>query len=166
MKNTKKEFLQILSQIQRKQLLSFLKSFITKQEILDKNNIFEDFCDEQSYYIEIGRPYFSFMPEVLCDEIFLKDLKGIISELVFKENQKRLQEPMKQKQKEFAKLQRKKAQEYKMHREKPTPRQVSYYKSLCKKNNKAPKDCSLLSKLEIRDLIQAMIEKNDFSDTM
>jgi hypothetical protein len=42
MKNTKKEFLQILSQIQRKQLLSFLKSFITKQEILDKNNIFED----------------------------------------------------------------------------------------------------------------------------
>jgi hypothetical protein len=166
MKSMKKEFLQMLSQIQKKQLLSFLKSFIAKQEILDKNSIYEYFYDEQSYYIEIGRPYFSFMPEVLCDEIFLKDLKNLISEFVFKENQKRIQEPMKQKQKEFAKLQRKKAQEYKMHREKPTPRQVSYYKSLCKKNNQQLKDCSLLSKLEIRDLIQAMIEKNDFSDTI
>jgi hypothetical protein len=65
--------------------------------------------EEQQYYINIEKPYFCFMEEVIENEIFLRDLKFYIKDLCFRAKQKELQKPYIEKQKQLAKEQRKKA---------------------------------------------------------
>jgi hypothetical protein len=162
----KREIFQNLSKIQRSHLISFLKKFILKKKSMDKVFLCEEFVEEQRYYIEIAQPYFSFMEEVIDDDNFLKDLKICIGDLLFKQEQKEALKPLREKQKEFAKQQRKRAQQIKMSFEKPSSKQLYYYKSLCKKYNQEPVDIQNLSKLDLSNMIQKLIEKNPDSDTI
>lgn len=112
------------------------------------------FLENETYYIEMNASRLYFIKEFLEDEKFLKELKFYFDEcLRYYEYQQKL-EPLKQAQKEFAKEQRKKAREYKMSKEAPTKRQLSYYKSLCKKYELEQIPLENTSKLDLRNAIR------------
>jgi len=160
MNRTKKDFFETLSKVQKSSIMSYLKSFIVKKKNFDETFLYDEFLEEQHYYINIGQPYFGFIADFIDQEEFLRDLKFCIKDLCFKQKQKELQKPYLEKQKIFAKEQRKKAQEFKMSHEKPSSKQLSYYKSLCKKSNLEPVQLENLSKLDLKNLISELIEKD------
>jgi hypothetical protein len=160
MKKLKKDFFETLSKVQKSSLISYLKKFIVKKKNFDEPFLYEEFLEEQYYYINIGQPYFCFMKDFIDDEDFLKSLKFCIKDLCFKLKQKELQKPFLEKQKLFAKEQRKKSQEFKMSHEKPSPKQLSYYKSLCKKQNIEPVKLDELSKLDLKNMIAELLKKD------
>ncbi len=153
----KKFLFQNLSKIQKSSLISYLKSFISKKKSFDTFFLYEKFLEEQEYYIEIKKPYFCFIEENLKNDMFLKDLKICIKDICFQKEQKEKQKPYLEKQKEFNKEQRKKAQKYKMSKEPPTQKQLSYYKSLCKKQNLQPQNLENLSKLDLKNMIETLL---------
>lgn len=154
----KKDLFQNLSKIQKTSLCSYLKSFAAKKKSKDENFLLEEFLEEQEYYIKLKKPYFCFIEESLTDEKFLRDLKFLIKDICFKVKQKEIQKPYIEKQKQFAREQRKKAQEFKMSKESPTSKQLSYYKSLCKKQNLSPQKLEGLSKLDLKNMIEKLLQ--------
>lgn len=157
---SKKNFFSTLSKVQKSSIISYLKSFISKKKNFEADFICEEFLEEQYYYINIGQTYLGFIEDFINDETFLKDLKFCIKDLCFKQKQKELQKPFLEKQKQHAKEQRKKAQEFKMSKEKPTKKQLSYYKSLCKQNNIEPAQTESLSKLDLKNLIEKLVSND------
>lgn len=154
----KKDLFQNLSKIQKNSLCSFLKSFTTKKKSTDEIFLLKEFLEEQEYYIKLEKPYFCFIEEALTNEKFLMDLKLFIKAICFRAKQKEIQKPYLEKQKQFAREQRKKAQEFKMSKESPTSKQLSYYKSLCKKQNLSPQTLEGLSKLDLKNMIEKLLE--------
>ena len=84
------------------------------EDILDK------FIEEENYYFEINNPHFEFIIEYLENEDFIREFKlfakAVFEEMKYKELQKPIIEAQKAKAKEF----RKKAQDFKMSKMKPT----------------------------------------------
>ena len=70
-----------------------------------------------------------------------------------------------EKQKEFEKKKRKFLQEVKMSKEEPTKKQLYYYDKLCKRYNIEKKNVEDLSKLEIRDEIERILNEHSETDT-
>ena len=66
-----------------------------------------------------------------------------------------------QKQKELAKIARKKAQDYKMSKLKPTKKQLLYYDKITTWHNTEKKDTTNASRLDLRNWIMEIIEKNE-----
>lgn len=159
MNRMKKDFFETLSKVQKSTIISYLKKFIIKKKNFDETFINDEFLEEQHYYINIGQPYFGFIADFIEEEEFLRELKFCIKDLCFKQKQKELQKPFIEKQKQFAKEQRKKAQEFKMSHEEPSPKQLSYYKSLCKKSNIEPVKPDNLSKLDLKNLISELLKE-------
>lgn len=156
---SKKDLFPMLSKVQKSSLLTFLKNFVAKKKSQDAEFLLDEFLEEQQYYINIKNPYFCFMEEVIEDEGFLRDLKSYLKEMIFHFEQKERQRPYLEKQKELAREQRKKAQEYKMSRESPSPKQLSYYKSLCKKGGIEPQNPEGLSKLDLKNMISELLRE-------
>ena len=73
---------------------------------------------------------------------------------------KELQKPYIEKQKEFEKKKRKFLQELKMSKEKPTQKQLYYYEKLCKSYNIDKKDVKNLTKLDLRNEIESIINEH------
>ena len=151
MLNQKDLFNQLTKQ-QKSSLCHSIKSFVKKN--INNSDLFQNFIENELYYIEIGASRLQFLKPLFDNEYFLKELNFYINESVkYYEYQKSL-EPFKLAQKEFAKTQRKKTQEFKMSKEPPTKRQISFYKALCKKYNIELQDLQTLSKLDLRNLIR------------
>ena len=159
------QYFDYLTKQQKSALCHSVKSFVKKKlgqdchsETMGSGSESYDlmflFLENETYYIEIDASRLYFIKEFLEDEKFLKELKFYFDEcLRYYEYQKKL-EPIKQAQKEFAKEQRKKAKEFKMSREAPTKRQLSYYKNLCKKYEFEQIDLENASKLDLRNAIR------------
>ena len=109
---------------QKSQLLSFLKSFVKKHSNLCVEDILDKFIEEENYYFEINNPHFEFIIEYLENEDFIREFKlfakAVFEEMKYKELQKPIIEAQKAKAKEF----RKKAQDFKMSKMKPTKKQL------------------------------------------
>ena len=75
---------------------------------------------------------------------------------------KEKQRPIIEANKEFERKKRKFLQEVKMSKEPPTKKQLYYYDRLCKKYSLEKKDVEELSKLDLRDEIERII--NEHSD--
>lgn len=154
-----------LTQRQKSQLLSFLKSFIKKYSSLGIDDIFDKFIEEENYYNDIGNPHFEFIIEYFENEDFYKDFKiyarTVFDELKYKEAQKPILEAQKAKAKEF----RKKAQDFKMSKMKPTKKQLYYYEKVAHAHGVELKDTKDASRLDLRNWIMEIIEpaetKND-----
>jgi len=150
---------------QKSQLLSFLKSFIKKYQNLSVDDIFDKFAEEENYYYNIENPHFEFIIEYLENEDFYKDFKlfahAVFEELKFKEAQRPVLEAQKAKAKEF----RKKAQDFKMSKMKPTKKQLYYYEKVARAHGIAMKDVSGASRLDLRNWIMEIIEPACDSDT-
>ena len=153
---------------QKSQLLSFLKSFVKKHSNLSVEDILDKFIEEENYYSEINNPHFEFILDYIEDEDFMREFKifakSVFEEMKYKETQKPIIEAQKAKAKEF----RKKAQDFKMSKMKPTKKQLYYYEKVARAHGIAMKDVSNASRLDLRDWIMEIIDPKenveDFAD--
>ena len=153
---------------QKSQLLSFLKSFVKKHSNLSVEDILDKFIEEENYYSEINNPHFEFILDYLEDEDFMREFKifakSVFEEMKYKETQKPIIEAQKAKAKEF----RKKAQDFKMSKMKPTKKQLYYYEKVARAHGISMKDVSNASRLDLRDWIMEIIDPKenveDFAD--
>lgn len=147
-----------LTKNQKASLFSFLKSFVKKHNDKTIDEILELFIEDELYYYEQNNPHFEWIIQEFEKDKFIKELKMLINEnkkqLMLKEAQK----PLLEKQKAFAKVQRKKAAEYKMSKEQPTKKQIYYYNKLCDKYNLEKIDVNNLSRLDMKNIIGKIIE--------
>lgn len=129
---------------------------LTCSEILDK------FIEDEKYYLELETSRFPFLKDVIDSENFLKDTELYIFECKKYYEYKEKQKPLIEKQKEFEKKKRKFLQEVKMSKEEPTKKQLYYYDKLCKRYSIEKKEIENLSKLDLRDEIERIL--NEYSN--
>lgn len=158
MYNLKKTLFLNLTARQKSALLSYLQAFTKKNAKLSKYEILDKFLEEEKYYFKIEQTHFHFVIENIENEAFtgeiLKFIEGVFYHLEMLEKQK----PYIDKQKEFAKQARKKAQDFKMSKEKPTQKQLKYYEKLMKSRGSEPENLEGASRLDLRNKIMAIIE--------
>lgn len=161
---TKQRIYQYLDKTQKSMLCTFLRNFVcaelkTNSEVTPDDIIYK-FIDDQQYYLKINNSRFPFLEEFLSDNLFLEETKDYIKACKKYYDYKKAQAPLREKQKEFEKKKRKFLQEVKMSKEAPTKKQLYYYERLCKKYNIEKKDVEALSKLDIRNEIDKIINEH------
>ena len=160
-----------LTKNQKSSLCAFLRAQVKKYimypspELSDESGemiefIFDKFCEDERYYLEIDSSRFPFLAEFIDDENFLKEIKLYLQECQKYYDYKKSQEPLIQAQKQVEKEKRKFFQEVKMSKEPPTKKQISYYKSLCKRYNEDKKDADEFSKLDLRNEIDRILSEH------
>ena len=150
-----------LTKNQKASLLSYIKNFVKKHEEKSVDEILKLYVEEETYYSDVGNPHFEWILDLFEKDSFLKELKYLIKQHKDILHQKEKQKPFLEKQKKFLKEERQKAQAFKMSKEKPTKKQLSYYKSLCEKYKLAKAETENLSKLDLKNLIAKIIEDNE-----
>lgn len=148
-----------LTRIQKSSLLCCLKKFAKKFSCLDNTGLAEKFIKEHYYYSEVGNPYFEWINQYLDNEKFICDLKKYFKYLKYKLDEKEMNKPYIEKQKEYAKKKRKLAKQNVMSKQRCTKKQINYYKRLCKIYNIEKKEVEKLSKLDLKNLISDILEK-------
>ena len=151
---------------QKSAVCNYLRA-LTKQNLeLDPEKILYKFIEDEKYYIELHSSRFPFIEDVIDDKDFLKDTKDYIKECYKYYNYKEKQRPIIEAQKEFEKKKRKFLQEVKMSKEVPTQKQLYYYDKLCKKYSISKKDTENLSKLDLKNEIERIINEhsNDYKN--
>lgn len=149
-----------LDKTQKSHLCSFLRSFVKQNYRLTVEEIFDEFVEEQDYYLKVHSSRFEFLEEFLYDEDFARETKRYILACKKYYENKELQKPLREKQKEFEREKRKFLQEVKMSKEKPTAKQIYYYEKLCKRYNIEKKDVENLSKLDIKNEIASILDEH------
>lgn len=159
--NIKNSLFLFLTPRQKSQLLGTLKSYSKKFESLCAIDLAYKFLEDEKYYLDIENPHFEFMKDYLEDDLFLSDLKKYFDFLKYEQTQKEKMRPYLDKQKELAKEARKRAQEFKMSKLKPTKKQLFYYDKITRAHNVEKKDIKEASRLDLRNWIMEIIEKYD-----
>lgn len=147
---------------QKSGVCNYIRSLVKQNQNLSVEKILDKFLEDERYYLELNASRFPFLAEFIDDESFLKDTRDYIYECKKYYNYKEKQRPIIEAQKEFEKKKRKFLQEVKMSKEKPTKKQLYYYDRLCKKYSIEKKDVEELSKLDLRDEIERIL--NEHSD--
>ncbi len=145
---------------QKSMLCTFLRAFVKKHLEDSCADILDKFIDEQEYYIKVNACRFPYIEEYLSDDMFLHETLEFIKACKKYYDYKKAQAPLIAKQKEFEKQKRKFLQEIKMSKEAPTKKQLYYYNRLCKKYNIEKKDTNTLSKLDLRNEIERIIDEH------
>lgn len=149
-----------LTKTQKSALCNFLRALVKKLPDLGVEAILDKFLEDEKYYLEINSSRFEFLNELIEDEKFISDAKLFIKECVKYYDYKKSQAPIIQAQKEFEKKKRKFLHEVQMSKEPPSKKQISYYKSLCKRYNMEKPDFDELSKLDLRDKIEEILDEH------
>ena len=153
-----------LTKTQKSALCNFLRALTKKLPDLSVDEVLAKFLEDEKYYLEINSSRFEFLSDFIEDEKFIKDAKLYIKECKKYYDYKKSQEPLIQAQKEFEKKKRKFLQEVKMSKDIPTSKQLSYYKSLCKRYNIEKKteneNGEALSKLDLRNEIERILNEH------
>ena len=160
MQNIKSSLFLYLTSRQKSQLLGTLKSYSKKFNLTSEELAYK-FLEDEKYYIDIQNPHFEFVKEYFEDDRFFKELKKFFDFCVWEKRQKELMEPYLDKQKEIAKQQRKRAQEFKMSKLKPTKKQLMYYDKITKAHNVEKKDTQNASRLDLRNWIMEILDNDD-----
>lgn len=161
MYNIKNNIFLNLTKNQKASLLRFLKSFVKNNAIMGEEQIFFEFIEEEEYYYNLGDPHLHFVMENIENEDFVSDIKKYISFVLEELEYKKAQKPLIEKQKQFLKEQKKRIQEHKMEHEKPTLKQLKYYKSLCKNHNMEMNNTENASRLDLKNWISEILDKNE-----
>ena len=161
MQNIKSILFLYLTPRQKSQLLGTLKAYNLKFKDLSSLDLVDKFMEDEKYYLDISQPHFEFVKDYLEDDKFLNELKKYFDFLKYEEGQKAYFQPYIDKEKELAKQMRKKAQEYKMSKLKPTKKQLYYYDRLVKNHNLEKKDTTTASRLDLKNWITEIL--NEFS---
>ncbi len=147
---------------QKSGVCNYLRALVKQNPDLTCEEIFDKFLEDEKYYQELNASRFPFLSEFLDDSVFLKDTKAYIYECKKYYDYKEKQRPIIEAHKEFEKKKRKFLQEVKMSKEEPTKKQLYYYERLCKRYSIEKKDTEGLSKLDLRDEIERIL--NEHSD--
>ena len=102
------------------------------------------------------------MVDFINDDTFIKETSTYINACIKYYEYKEAQKPLIEKQKEFDKKKRKFLQEVKMSNEEPTKKQLYYYDRLCKRYSLEKKDVNELSKLDLKNEIERIL--NEYSE--
>lgn len=148
-----------LTKTQKSAICNFLRALVKKSQNLSVDEILEKFIQDEKYYLEIKSSRFEFLADLLDDENFILDANLYIKECRKYYDYKKSQQPLIHAQKEFDKKKRKFLQEVKMSKEPPTKKQLYYYDRLCKKYN-IEKQSENLSKLDVRNLIDGILNEH------
>ena len=147
---------------QKSGICNYIRALVKQNLNLTCSEILDKFLDDEKYYLELNTSRFPFLENYIDDKIFLKDTEMFIHECKKYYGYKESQKPFLEKQKEFEKKKRKFLQEVKMSKELPTKKQLYYYDKLCKRYNLEKKDTENLSKLDLRDEIERIL--NEYSN--
>ena len=145
---------------QKSAICNYLRAIVKQNPNLDTDGILNKFMDDEKYYLEINASRFPFLADVIDDNTFLNDTKDYIKECIKYYEYKEKQKPIIQAQKEFEKKKRKFLQEVKMSKEPPTKKQLYYYDKLCKKYSIEKKNVEELSKLDLRNEIERILDEH------
>lgn len=146
-----------LSKTQLSGILNSAKIFAKKHPEMACEELVSEFFDELFYLQKIGDAKFESID--LDDERLFKDVKNVMRECALKAAYQERNKEFLEKRKEYMRMARKKAAMYRAEREKPTSKQVSYYKSLCKKAGIEPETAENLSKADYMRMISGMLDK-------
>jgi len=147
---------------QKSAVCNYIRAICKQNTELSVEEILNKFIEDEKYYLELNASRFPFLSEVIDETEFIKDTKDYIKECKKYYEYKEKQKPIIEVQKEFEKKKRKFLQEVKMSKEAPTKKQLYYYDRLCKKYNIEKKNAEELSKLDLRDEIERIL--NEHSD--
>ena len=145
---------------QKSGVCNFLRALVKQNLNLSCQEILDKFLEDEKYYLELNASRFPFLKDVIDDSDFLKDTGDYIKECIKYYEYKEKQRPIIEANKEFEKKKRKFLQEVKMSKEKPTKKQLYYYDRLCKKYSVEKKDVNELSKLDLRDEIEKILNEH------
>ena len=160
MYTTKQRIYLYFDKTQKSMICTFLRSFVKQNIKLTSENILNKFIEEQDYYIKINNSRYPFLEEYLSNDMFLKDSTEYIKACLKYYEYKEKQAPVIAKQKEFEKKKRNFLQEIKMSKEPPTKKQLYYYERLCKKYNIEKDSVDELSKLDLKNRIENIINEH------
>lgn len=151
---------------QKSGVCNYLRALVKQNLELSCDEILNKFTEDEKYYLKLNASRFPFLKDFIDDEVFLKDAKDYISECIKYYEYKKRQEPLIQAQKEFEKKKRKFLQEVKMSKDVPTKKQLYYYDKLCKRYNIEKKEVENLSKLDLRNEIDRILNEysNDYKN--
>ena len=141
-------------------LCTFLRSYSRQHLELSVDEIYDEFAEEQNYYLQLNASRFHFLENYLGDDTFISETKEYIKACKKYYDYKKSQEPFIKKQKEYDKKKRKFLQEVKMSKEPPTKKQLYYYERLCKKYSIEKKNIEELSKLDVRNEIERILNEH------
>lgn len=155
-----------LNKSQKTALCNFLRALVKKSPELSAEEILQKFLDDEKYYFEINSPHFHFLEDLIDDAEFVNESKTYIVECRRYYDYKKSQMPLIEAHKAYEKKKRKFLQEVKMSKEPATKKQLYYYERLCKKYNIEKQECTDLSKLDLRNLIDQIINNHekDYTD--
>ena len=148
---------------QKSGVCNYIRALVKQNLNLTCSEILDKFIEDETYYLELNSSRFPFLANFIENESFLKDTLLYINECKKYYEYKESQRPLIEKQKEFEKKKRKFLQEVKMSKEEPTQKQIYYYDKLCKRHSIEKKDVNTLSKLDLRDEIERIL--NEYTDT-
>ena len=147
---------------QKSGMCNYLRALVKQNLNLACSEILDKFLEDEKYYLELNASRFPFLADVIDDRDFLRDTEDYIKECIKYYEYKEKQRPIIEANKEFEKKKRKFLQEVKMSKEKPTKKQLYYYDRLCKKYSIEKKNAEELSKLDLRNEIERIL--NEHSD--
>jgi len=148
------------SKTQKSAVCNYLRALVKKSPDFSADDLLEKFIEDEKYYLELNSSRFPYLNDYIDDEQFIKDTVLYIKECIKYYEYKKRQEPIIQANKEFEKKKRKFLQEVKMSKDKPTKKQLYYYERLCKKYSIEKKETDSLSKLDLRNMIEEIINEH------
>lgn len=152
-------FLDSLSKNQVSSLKSYLKIFAKKHSGLSVNDLFCGFLEEQIYLKNIFQPKIPWIYDFLDSKDFKFFAENIFQNFKINQKNKEKNKILYEKQKAVLKKQRESARFWRQSHEKPTKKQLLYYNSLCQKYNIQVEDIANKSKLDLKNMISAILEK-------
>ena len=147
---------------QKSAVCNNLRALVKQNLNLSCAEILDKFIEDEKYYLAMNASRFPFLAEIIDTDEFLSDTKLYIKECIRYYKYKEAQKPIIEAQKEYEKKKRKFVQEMKMSKEPPTQKQLYYYKKLCKRYELQMKDVNELSRLDMRNEIDRII--NEYSE--
>ena len=143
---------------QRSQLVSFLRSFVKKHPNCDENELLDKFIEEENYYAQVGNVHFEFALDNFSNDEFLGDIIKFFKYIFWENKQKEALKPLLEKQKAIQKEARKRANDYKMSKLKPTKKQLWYYDKVASAHNVPKKPLEGATRLDLRNWIMEIID--------
>ena len=155
----KKQIYLDFSKNQKSALCNYLRAYVKQRLNQDEDLIWENFVQDEKYYLELNCSRFEFIAEIIDEDKFKNDTIKYIHECKKYYKYKEKQKPIIEAQKKYEKKKREFLREVKMSKEPPTKKQLYYYERLCKKYNLDKKE--LNSKLEARNEIDRIISEHN-----
>ena len=145
---------------QKSAVCNYLRALVKQNLKLSCSEILDKFLEDEKYYLELNASRFPFLKDVIDSNEFQKDTVDYIKECIKYYEYKEKQRPLIEAQKVFEKKKRKFLQEVKMSKEVPTKKQLYYYDKLCKRYDIEKKNVEELSKLDLRDEIERILNEH------